>query len=302
MTLLAPGPVAGSRRALDVVRAYVALTKPRIIELLLVATVPPMVIAAEGFPPVWLIVNTLVGGLLGAGSAQSFNSVIERDIDAVMRRTRRRPLPRHQIEPGHALTFAVVLGVASFVYTAALVNLLAAVLILAANAYYVVVYTLLLKPRTVHNVVIGGAAGCMPVVVGWAAVTGEVSLTAWLLFGVIFFWTPPHSWTLAMKYMEDYRRGGVPMLPVVAGRAETARQSLMYSAAMVAVSMALVPATGAGALYLSTAVLLGGLFLLLGARLVREPDDTATAMRLFRFSISYLGLLFIVLAVDVAVF
>ncbi len=286
------------------VRDYVALTKPRIIELLLVTTVPTMVVAAQGLPDAWLVAATLTGGALAAGSANAFNSLLERDIDAAMHRTARRPLPRHAVAPARAAVFAVLLGVASFVLLALAVNVLAAVLALAANVFYVGVYTLGLKRRTAQNIVIGGAAGCAPVLVAWAAVTGTVELPAWVLFTVIFLWTPPHFWALALRYRDDYAAAGVPMLPVVAGERATGRQILGYAFALVACSLVFVPAADAGVVYLACALALGARFVHLAWRLQRvtaSGGEVATpAMALFRWSITYLGLLFVAAAVDAA--
>jgi protoheme IX farnesyltransferase len=291
-----------------IVRAYVALTKPRIVELLLVTTLPAMVVAQRGLPPLGLVLATLVGGTLGAGSANAFNSIIERDSDALMARTRRRPLPQHRIGTAQAVVFAAVLAVVSFVLTTVAVNLLTAALILAANAFYVLVYTAYLKPRTVQNIVIGGAAGCVPVLAGWSAVTGELSLTAWLMFAVVFLWTPPHFWALAIRYREDYAAASIPMLPVVAGTVETTRQIVGYTFIMVGFSLALGLVAQTGLLYLAAAVLLGGRFAHLALRLHRvglahpDGDDPAVhgpAMQVFRFSIGYLGLLLFALAGDV---
>jgi protoheme IX farnesyltransferase len=275
----------------------VGLTKPRIIELLLVTTVPTMVVAARGIPDLLLVATTLVGGTLAAGSANTINCYLERDIDAVMHRTRTRPLVEHRVPPRHALAFGLVLAVLSFVVLAPAVNLLAALLAQAGIAFYVFVYTIGLKRRTPQNIVIGGAAGCMPVLVGWAAVTGEVGLPALVLFAIVYYWTPPHFWALAMRYREDYARAGVPMLPVVRGEAETARQILYYTVMLVAVSLMFGAIGDMGLLYLSAAVVLGGLFVAYALRLRRQPSEDA-AMRLFRYSISYLGLLFGAMALD----
>ena len=277
--------------------AYVALTKPRIIELLLVTTVPTMVIAQRGLPDLWLVVATLVGGSLAAGGANALNNWVDRDIDEIMRRTAHRPLPQHTVPPRSALVFGAALGVLSFVWLALTVNLLAASLAVGALLFYVFVYSLGLKRRTVQNIVIGGAAGCVPILVGWAAVTGEVGLPALVLFAIVFAWTPPHFWALAIKYREDYARAGVPMLPAVHGVAETARQILLYSILLVAVTLLFGPVGGMGALYLAAALLLGGVFIAYAVRLVRRPTELA-AMGLFRYSITYLGLLFAVAAVD----
>jgi heme o synthase len=286
--------------AAEIARAYLALTKPRIIELLLVTTVPAMVVAARGLPDPWLVAATLLGGALAAGSANTFNSYLEADIDQLMERTRRRPLPAHRVAPRHALVFGAVLGVAAFAWLAVVVNLLAAALATAAILFYVLVYTVGLKRRTEQNIVIGGAAGCMPVLVGWAAVTGEVGLPAVLMFAIVFYWTPPHFWALALEYREDYARAGVPMLPVVRGPQEAARQILLYTIVMVAVTLMFGPIGGMGIIYLVAAVGLGGGFVLLAVQLRRDPSS-AHAMRLFRYSITYLGLLFAAMAVDAVV-
>ncbi len=282
---------------LAVLRAYVGLAKPRIIELLLVTTVPTMIIAQRGLPPLGLVLTTLIGGTLAAAGANAINSWADRDIDEMMRRTAHRPLPQHLVAPVAALRFGIVLGIAAFAWLALTVNLLSAVLAIAALLFYVFVYTLGLKRRTSQNVVIGGAAGCVPVLVGWAAVTGEVGLPALVLFAIVFAWTPPHTWALAFKYRDDYARAGVPMLPVVAGAREAARQILLYSVLLVAITLMFGPVGGMGALYLAAALLLGGLFIAYALRLLKERTEQA-AMRLFRYSISYLGLLFIAMAVD----
>ncbi|MEP7056044.1 MAG: heme o synthase, partial [Actinomycetota bacterium] len=225
----ATGQQTSRRRIRDVVMAYVALTKPRIIELLLITTVPAMVVAAEGWPHRfwWLVPATLVGGSLAAGSANTLNCYIDRDIDDVMKRTSRRPLPGHLVTPQQALRFGIVLGVISLLWLGLIVNWLAGALGVAAILFYVFVYTLGMKRSTPSNIVIGGAAGCMPVVIGWAAVTGRVGVPALVLFGIVFYWTPPHFWALALKFKDDYAAAGVPMLPVVAGVRETARQIVL---------------------------------------------------------------------------
>lgn len=286
-----------TRGLADVVRAYVGLTKPRIIELLLVTTVPAMIVAQRGLPNLRLVLATLAGGALAAGSANTINSWFERDIDGIMRRTAGRPLVRHAVEPRNALAFGLLLGVMSVVWLAALVNPLSAALALAANLFYIFVYTMGLKRRTAQNIVIGGAAGCVPVLVGWAAVTGRVELPAWALFAIVFAWTPPHFWALALRYREDYARAGVPMLPVVRGVHETARLILLYSILLVAVSLLFGPIGRMGVLYLAAAVVLGCMFIAYAVRLLRAPGEQP-AMRLFRFSITYLGLLFTAMAVD----
>ncbi len=279
------------------VRAYVALTKPRIIELLLVTTLPAMVLAARGLPSVWLMIATLVGGTLAAGSANTINCYVDRDIDSVMARTRRRPLIRHDVTPVAALRFGVVLGALATVLMGLAVNWLSALLADAAIAFYVFVYTLGLKRRTPSNIVIGGAAGCFPVLIGWSAVTGHVGWPAVVLFAVVFLWTPPHFWALAMRFRDDYAAAGVPMLPVVASSAAVARKVVVYSWAMVAASLALVP-FGAGWLYAGAAVALGAAFLVEAHRMQRRVARGVDArpMRLFRFSITYLTLLFVAVA------
>jgi protoheme IX farnesyltransferase len=292
----------------DTVRAYVALTKPRIIELLLVTTVPAMVLATRWVPGIdwgswaWLTVWTLVGGTLAAGSANAINCYLDRDIDGLMTRTRRRPLPAHQVEPERAVVFGLVLGVASFVLMAWFVNLLAAFLTLLAIGFYVIVYTLLLKRSTPQNIVIGGAAGALPPVIGWAAVTGSVGIPALILFALVFYWTPPHFWALSLRIRKDYAAAGVPMLPVVKGIPETTRQIALYTLLMVAISLLLWPVGHMGLIYLGAAVGLGVVFIwqawALWRRGASEEASTAGAIRLYRYSISYLSLLFLAIAVD----
>jgi len=283
---------------LDTLRAYVALTKPRIIELLLVTTVPTMVLAAGGLPSPLLMVVVVVGGTLAAGGANAINMYVDRDIDDVMRRTRHRPLPRHAVTPARALAFGIGLSVVAFGFLAVTVNLLSAVLALSATCFYVFVYTMWLKRSTPQNIVIGGAAGCVPVLVAWAAVTGEVGLPALVLFAIVFYWTPPHFWALALRYRGDYAAANVPMLPVVRGEAETARQIVLYTIALVAVSLLLLPAAGMGWIYLVAAVVLGVAFLLQAVRLRADAANGRAAIGLFRYSISYLTLLFAAVAVD----
>ena len=283
------------------VGAYVALTKPRIIELLLVTTVPTMVLAEQGMPSLGLVLATLVGGALAAGSAKALNCYYDRDIDALMHRTERRPLAAHTVAPRNALVFGLVLGVLATVELALTTNALAAALAVAAIAFYVVVYTMLLKRRTSQNIVWGGAAGCMPVLIGWAAVTGSLAFAPVVLFAIIFFWTPPHYWPLAMRYRDDYAAAGVPMLPVVATDAVVAGRILAYSWVMVACSLLLVAPVGpSGPLYAVSAVLLGAVFLREAYALrsrVRRGVEVAP-MRLFHWSITYLALLFLAVAVD----
>jgi protoheme IX farnesyltransferase len=279
--------------------AYVALTKPRIIELLLVTTVPAMFVAARGVPPLWLIVATTLGGAAAAGSANAINCWVDRDIDALMARTAHRPLVRSEVPPRSALQFGIGLGVVAFIWLAVTVNLLAAALAIAANLFYVLVYTMGLKRRTTQNIVIGGAAGCVPVLVGWAAVTGTVELPALLLFAIVFAWTPPHFWALALRYRRDYARAGIPMLPVVVGVAETTRQILLYTVLLVAVSLMFGAIAELGLVYLVSAILLGVGYIVSSFRLWRSPD-AAAAHGSFRYSITYIGLLFASMAVDVA--
>ena len=293
------GSVAAARaRGLgEAARAYLALTKPRIVVLLVVTTVPAMILAAGGMPSLWLILATVTGGAIVAGGANAMNCYFDRDIDGMMLRTRDRPLPSGQIEPERAALFGLVLGAAGFLMLQLLVNWLAALLTLSAFAFYVVVYTLLLKRTTPQNIVIGGAAGAIPPVVGWAAVTGEVGPAALILFAIIVFWTPPHFWALSLNYSSDYERAGVPMLPVVSGREETRRHMLAHSLALVTVSL-LLPLTGAaGAIYLAAAAVLGAAFLYFVSRLWLDNTHRSSTA-LFRYSLAYLALLFAAMAVD----
>ena len=285
----------------QVVKAYVALTKPRIIELLLVTTVPTMMLAVRGLPDLGLLLATLVGGSLAAGSANALNCYVDRDIDQLMVRTSRRPLPQHSVTPRATLVFGLVLGVLATGWLAATTNVLSAVLADVAIAFYVLVYTMLLKRRTSQNIVWGGAAGCMPVLIGWSAATGTVSWSAVVLFAIIFLWTPPHFWALAMRFKDDYAAAGVPMLPVVATPVQVARQIVAYSYAMVAASLLLWPVAGTTLLYPAAALVLGVGFLLDAHRLLRRAAagvEDLRAMRLFHLSISYLTLLFVAVAVD----
>jgi protoheme IX farnesyltransferase len=289
--------MAGPRSLRETLVTYVRLTKPRIILLLLVTTVPAMVLAARGMPSPWLVLATLGGGTIAAGSANAINCYLDRDVDQVMRRTRRRPLPAHQVSPESALRFGYVLGAASFLFLSIAVNVLAASLALSAIAFYVFVYTLWLKRTTTQNIVIGGAAGAVPALVGWAAVTGSVGLPAWILFAIVFVWTPPHFWALALRYRADYAAAGIPMLPVVRGEEETRRQILLYSLALFATTMVLYPVGHMGPTYLAAAIILGGLFVYRALRLWRERTP-ALAVSLFKFSIAYLALLFAAVAAD----
>lgn len=282
------------------VRAYVALTKPRIIELLLVTTVPPMIVAEQGVPSAWLMLVTVVGGTLAAGGANTFNMVIDREIDAQMERTARRPLVTGEASVRGAVTFGVALEVAAFVLLTTLVNLLSAVLAASACAFYVFVYSMWLKRTSRQNIVIGGAAGAVPVLVGWAAVTNSVPLAAWLGFAIVFFWTPPHFWALAIRYVDDYAAAAVPMLPVVTTARSTAAQIAIYSVVVAGLSVAFGVVAELGALYWVAAVVTGTLFVAESLRLWRKPDPTK-AMAVFRYSIGYLGILFCAMAADVIV-
>jgi len=280
--------------------AYVALTKPRIIELLLVTTLPTMVVAARGIPSLWLMVETLVGGTLAAGGANAINMVIDRDIDRLMERTKGRPLVTGELTARAALTFAIGIEALAFVELALLVNLLSAVLALSATLFYVFVYTLWLKRTSTQNIVIGGAAGAVPTLVGWTAVTGRLALAPVVLFAVIFVWTPPHFWALALRYREDYAAADVPMLPVVATFARTARQIVIYTLILWATSLLFAPVAGMGLLYWGAAIVLGAVFTVYALRLQHEGSP-ARAMRLFSWSITYVTLLFGAMAADTLV-
>ena len=280
--------------------AYYQLTKPRIVLLLLITTVPSMILAAQGMPSLWLIAATLIGGTMSAGGANAINQFIDRDIDGVMTRTRRRPLPARVIPPRNALAFGVGLGIAGFAWLLATVNLPAALLSAAALAFYVFVYTMWLKRSSPQNIVIGGAAGAAPALVGWAAVTGRVAWPAVILFLIVFLWTPPHFWALSLRYRRDYEAAGVPMLPVVAGVDATTRSILLYAVVLVAGSLVLWPVAPTGLLYPTAAVALGALFVAKAWRL-RSARSTAAAMSLFRYSLVYLALLFAAVALDTVV-
>jgi protoheme IX farnesyltransferase len=293
---LAPTPRTRSRAA-----AYLALTKPRIIELLLVTTVPTMVLASGGVPSLQLVLATLVGGFLAAGGANALNMYIDRDIDGLMVRTGHRPLVTGEVSPNGALAFGLTLAFGSVAWFALTTNGLAAALTAAAILMYVVGYTLLLKRRTPQNIVWGGAAGCMQILIGWAAVTGSLSWAPFVLFGVVFFWTPPHYWPLSLRFKDDYAAAGVPMLPVVAPLSTVAREIIGYSWAMVLTSLVLVPAGHMTWFYALAAAVLGGGFLWEAhalLRRVRRGDRDVKAMRLFHGSISYLALLFLAVAID----
>ncbi|MEO8292831.1 MAG: heme o synthase [Actinomycetota bacterium] len=281
----------------ETIGAYVRLTKPRIVVLLLITTVPAMILAGGRLPSVWLVLATLVGGSIAAGSANAINMYLDRDIDQIMRRTRSRPLPAHAVTPERALGFGFVLGAISYLFLSITVNVLAATLSLSAIAFYVFVYTMWLKRTSVQNIVIGGAAGAVPALVGWAAVTGTVAAPAWILFAIIFMWTPPHFWALAMRYQQDYAAAGVPMLPVVKGEDETRRQIFLYSLVLFGTTLLLVPIGRMGPVYLSTAIVLGGVFVYRALQLWRDPSP-ARAWGLFKYSIVYLAALFGSVAVD----
>ena len=299
-------PVAASQgriRFSDVVRAYVALTKPRIIELLLVTTLPPMFMASGGWPDPLLALWTLIGGMFAAGSANVFNCVLDRDIDEKMRRTRRRPMPRHQVGPVSATVFGVVLGIVSILILGFGANWLSAILATTANAFYVFVYTMWLKRRTSQNIVWGGIAGCFPPLIGWTAVANEVALAPILMFVIVFFWTPPHTWAMAFRYREDYAAADVPMLPVVMEPVQVAARILVYSVLTVATSMILWPVADTGWFYPAVAAVSGLVFLIEAVALLRRAragltDSALKAMRLFHYSNSYIAILFLAMAID----
>jgi protoheme IX farnesyltransferase len=277
--------------------AYVALTKPRIIELLLVTTVPTMIVAAKGLPSLWLMTATVLGGTLAAGGANAINMYVDRDIDKLMSRTKNRPIASGAVTPRAALVFAIAIEVAAFAFLWATVNLLSAVLAVAACLFYVFVYTLWLKRSSSSNIVIGGAAGAVPVLVGWTAVTNSLDWPPVVLFAVIFYWTPPHFWALAIRYRDDYAAADVPMLPVVASLRTTATRILYYTLLLWALTLLFTPVAGMGAIYTVAALVLGGVFTWLSVRLLRERSEQV-AMRVFGWSITYITLLFAAIAVD----
>jgi protoheme IX farnesyltransferase len=290
-------------RVRHVAAAYLALTKPRIIELLLVTTVPAMFVAAGGVPPLHVVLTTMIGGCLAAASANVINCVLDRDIDERMRRTRRRPLPRHAVGPLGATVFGMILGIAATLWLGYLVNWLSAALALGANVFYIGVYTLWLKRRTPQNIIWGGIAGCFPPLIGWTAVTGSLALTPFVMFLIVFFWTPPHTWALAMRYREDYAAANVPMLPVVQSAPKVARQILIYSIVTVLVSLTLWPVAHTGWLYPTVAVVAGLALVWQSAQLLARArrgltDAALQPMRLFHWSNSYLALVFVAAAVD----
>ncbi len=282
------------------VGAYVALTKPRIIELLLVTTVPTQVVAARGLPSGWLVFATVVGGSLAAGGANAINMYVDRDIDRIMERTQARPLVTGAMTPRAALTFAIGLEAAAFAWLWGFVNLLSAVLAVVACLFYVFVYTLWLKRTSTQNIVIGGAAGAVPVLIGWSSVTGSLAWPPVVLFAVIFYWTPPHFWALAIKYREDYAAADVPMLPAVVSLRATSIRIIFYTLVLWALTVLFGPVAGMGDLYLGTAIVLGAVFLWLAFRLLQSPS-TKAAMRLFSYSITYITLLFGAMAIDALV-
>ncbi len=293
--------------------AYVALTKPRIIELLLVTTVPTMIVAERGLPSPWLILCTVLGGTFAAGGANAINMYVDRDIDRLMERTKGRPLVTGEMTPRAALTFAIALEIFAFGFLWTTVNLLSAVLAVAACLFYVFVYTLWLKRTSTHNIVIGGAAGAVPTLIGWSSVTGTLDWAPVLLFGIIFYWTPPHFWALAIRYRDEYAAADVPMLPVVESLRRTSGRILGYTLLLWALTVAFSPVAGMGHLYLGSAIVLGAVFTWYAVRLLRMPDPgvglavsggaaelevRAVAMRLFTWSITYITLLFGAMAVD----
>ena len=288
------------RSAFSVLRAYVALTKPRVIELLLVTTVPVMVLAERGLPSLWLVLATVFGGALSAGSANAYNMFIDRDIDMHMGRTSARPLVTGEVSGRAALVFATVLGALSVAWLWVFTTQLAALLSLGAILFYVFVYTLWLKRRSEQNIIWGGIAGCFPVLIGWSAVTGSLSLEALILFLVVFLWTPPHYWPLSMKYREDYARVDVPMLAVVREAPVVGLQVILYAWATVAASLLLIPVAPMGVLYAVVAVVAGGWFIVESHRLYQRSlrGGELTPMRVFHSSISYLTLLFLAVGID----
>jgi protoheme IX farnesyltransferase len=279
------------------VLAFIALTKPRIIELLLITTVPTMVVAEGGVPSIWLMVATVIGGTLAAGGANAFNMYIDRDIDRLMERTKNRPLPAGEITPKAALIFAFAIEIAAFSWLWGFVNLLSAVLAVSATLFYVFVYTMWLKRTSTHNIVIGGAAGAVPVLVGWSSVTNELDWPPVVLFAIIFYWTPPHFWALAIRYKDDYQAADVPMLPAVASLKTTATRIVWYTVLLWGLTILFGPVAGMGITYYVAAIVLGGVFLGLAVQVFRRPEP-ALAMRLFGWSITYVTLLFGAMAAD----
>jgi protoheme IX farnesyltransferase len=292
--------MSAPRTARSTFMAYLSLTKPRVVELLLVVTAPTMILAQDGIPSLWLVLATLIGGSLSAGSAGAFNCYIDRDIDRLMERTQNRPLVTGELTDRQALVFAWVIGLASIVWLWVFTNWFAALLSLAAILLYVVFYTMLLKRRTAQNIIWGGVAGCMPVLIGWAAVTGDLSWEPFILFTIIFLWTPPHYWPLSMMYRSDYRAAGVPMLAVVRGRSQVGLQVILYAWATVACSLLLIPVGGMGLLYSFVALVTGAWFIYETHRLygLAIRHEEVSPMRVFHGSIAYLTLLFVAVGVD----
>lgn len=282
------------------IAAYVALTKPRVIELLLVTTAPVMILAADGLPSIGLVLATLIGGALSAGSAGAFNMYIDRDIDRVMNRTQNRPLVTGEISDRAALVFAYAIGVISIVWLAITTNWLAASLSFAAIVFYVVIYTLVLKRRTEQNIIWGGIAGCFPVLIGWAAVANSLDWAAFILFALVFLWTPPHYWPLSIKYAADYANTDVPMLGATRDGVQVGLQIILYAWATVACSLLLIPVAGMGLVYTVSALVFGGWFLYESHRLYNRTvrRETAGPMRVFHASITYLTLVFVAVAID----
>jgi heme o synthase len=301
MTSAVDERVANTRPSLRrTIAAYVSLTKPRVMELLLVTTVPVMILAQHGLPNLWLVLATVIGGAMSAGSAAAFNCYIDRDIDKIMLRTKNRPLVTGDLTPRQAYVFAWVLATASTVWLYFTTNWLAAALSVAAILFYVFVYTLWLKRRTSQNIIWGGIAGCFPVLIGWAAVTGSLDWAPFILFGVVFLWTPPHYWPLSMKYRDDYKAVGVPMLAVVRGRAVVGLQVILYAWATVTCSLLLIPVAHMGIVYSLAAVGAGGWFVYETHRLysLAIRHETVSPMRVFHGSITYLSVLFLAVAID----
>ena len=281
----------------DTVRNYVSLTKPMIISLLLVTTVPAMVAAERGWPSTWLVLATLIGGTLSAGGANAVNCWFDRDIDAAMRRTRSRPLVRGAIAPDNAIVFGVTLQFAAFLLLWFATTPVAAILSLSAFLFYVFIYTMWLKRRTPQNIVIGGAAGAFPPMVGWAAVSGDISIAPIVMFGIVFLWTPPHFWALALRLKDDYAEAGVPMLPVTHGVEETRKQIFWYSVVLALSSLVLLPVASLGWIYAGSAVVLGALFVLYAWKLYRAPEKN-DPIELYKYSLLYLALLFTAIGLD----
>ena len=295
-----PRTTIGSTSFRNTLKAYLSLTKPRVVELLLVVTAPTMILAERGIPDLWLVLATLIGGAFSAGSAGAFNCYIDRDIDRIMKRTKNRPLVTGELTDRQALVFAYALGIASILWLLVFTNWLAAALSLAAILLYVVFYTIILKRRTAQNIIWGGVAGCMPVLIGWAAVTGDLSWTPFILFAIIFLWTPPHYWPLSMKYRDDYQAAGVPMISVIRGRSQIGLQVILYAWATVACSLLLIPVADMGLLYSFVALVTGGWFIYETHRLYNLAirHEKVSPMRVFHGSIAYLTLLFVAVGVD----